>query len=179
MEGDRALALTVKSAALGIIDYREADVLDRKWWRRWRLLVSELADQNDIKVLTELLRFHLACVSNSGLTEDSFKSAQDSAKEIYEQIQGIYKPWSTASSRIGAMTEDESIRAAWKHFMGFEMGDEEGLEEWRKDIKSASEVYEAKKQKEAEKAINETKEIARRRKAVAERRRAANLRQRR
>lgn len=179
MEGDRALALTVKSAALGIIDYKEADVLDRKWWQRWRLLVSELADQNDIKVLTELLKFHLACVSNSGLTEDSFKSAQDSAKEIYEQIQGIYKPWATASSRIKTLTEDESTREAWKHFMGFEMGDEEGLAEWQKDFEEKTKVYEDKKQEEAEKAENEAKEIVRRRKAVAERRRAANSRQRR
>ena len=141
--------------------------------------MSELADQDDIKVLTELLKFHLACVSNSGLSEDSFKSAQDSAKEIYEEIKGIYKPWNTVKAKVKTLTEDESTREAWKHFFGYEMGDEEGERKWREELDRATEEYEKKEKEAAQAAIDEEQEIARRRKAVAERRRAANLRQRR
>ena len=161
---------------MGIVDYKEADILDRRWWNRWRLLVTELANQEDIKVLSEVLKFHLACVSNSGLTEDSFKNAQKSAREVYEEIQGLYRPWATSSSKVKAISEDDSWKAAWKHFFGWEMGDKEGLQKWREDYKEVTEKIANQKAAKAQEQIDSAAEIARRRQAVAERRRATAAR---
>ena len=161
---------------MGIVDYKEADILDRRWWNRWRLLVTELANQEDIKVLSEVLKFHLACVSNSGLTEDSFTNAQKSAREVYEEIQGLYRPWATASSKVKAISEDESWKSAWKHFFGWEMGDKEGLRKWREDRKKRQEKYAEQEAAEAQAIIDRQAEIVRRRQAVAERRRATAAR---
>ena len=64
MERDRAAVLTVRSAVSGIIDYREADVLDRRWWRRWRMLINEMATQSDKELLPFALEGeYIACGS--------------------------------------------------------------------------------------------------------------------
>ena len=115
MERDKAAVLTVRSAVNGTIDYREADIMDYKWWRRWRMLLNEMTAQSDRVLIEHLYSYHLALVSNSGLTDDSFKSIQASARENFEELINVLRPWATKATFSNP--KDELI-SGWKQVWG-------------------------------------------------------------
>jgi hypothetical protein len=121
LERDRAAVLTVRSAVNGIVDYREADILDRGWWRRWRILLNEMTSQADKELIEHLYSYHLALVSNSGLTEDSFKSTQKSARNNFEELMSAARPWTGRSVEERLDQESDQIKEDWKYFFGWDM----------------------------------------------------------
>ena len=135
MERDRAAVLTIRSAVSGIIDYREADVLDRRWWRRWRMLINEMATQSDKELLHQLYLYHLALVSNSGLTEESFKSTQQSARDNFEEFVAKVRPWLGRSKEERSKQEGEQFKEDWKQVFGWDLDDREAYDEWEKGMR--------------------------------------------
>jgi len=149
LERDRAAVLTVRSAVNGIIDYREADIMDYKWWRRWRILLNEMTTQSDRALIEHLYSYHLALVSNSGLTENSFKSVQESAKENFEELLNASRPWSKSTGRFDNVREE--LVQGWKEVWGEDLDDPKVMEAWKKDIgKLVKEVDEHKNRPESE-----------------------------
>jgi hypothetical protein len=134
LERDRAAVLTVRSAVRGVVDYREADIVDRKWWRRWRLLLNEMMSQEDRDLMEHLYSYHLALVSNSGLTEDSFKSTQQSARDNFEDIAGGLRPWIGKTKEDRALSAKEEMKEDWKNFFGWDLDDPEAYETWKKEM---------------------------------------------
>lgn len=139
MERDRAAVLTIRSAVSGIIDYREADVLDRRWWRRWRMLINEMATQSDKELLHQLYLYHLALVSNSGLTEESFKSTQQSARDNFEEFVAKVRPWLGRSREERGKTEGEQMKEDWKQVFGWDLDDKEAYDKWEKGMRALEE----------------------------------------
>lgn len=76
-----------------MIDYRKARILDSKWWRHLRVCSEALERQGRATLLSAALQHHLALVSNSGLTEESFEKSQEAAKEGYYNLVGAVRPW--------------------------------------------------------------------------------------
>lgn len=173
MEGDRAAVLTVRSAVRGIIDYREADIVDRRWWRRWRILVNEMTTQSDKELLNQLYLYHLALVSNSGLTEESFKSTQQSARENFNEFAAKIRPWLGRTAEERGKTENEQMKEDWKLVFGWDIDNEEEYDSWKSAMqelkdKGANYANEVQmEQVEREKKFSDARERIRERRARA------------
>ncbi len=167
MERDRAAVLTVRSAVNGIIDYREADIMDYRWWRRWRILLNEMTTQSDRELMEHLYSYHLALVSNSGLTEDSFKSVQGSAKENFEELMNVSRPWARSTERFRNIRDE--LVSGWKEAFDEDLDDPEVMDAWKKDMEELSTSVEKYRSQESEQEIQERK-LERASKRVSERR---------
>jgi len=155
-----------------VIDYREADILDRGWWRRWRILLNEMTSQADKELLEQLYSYHLALISNSGLTEDSFKSTQKSARDNFEELMASARPWTGRSidERLGP--ERDQIKEDWEYFFGWDMDDPVEVSAYVKEKEKMAKEY---AEEEARKASGEDDEQARM-KAIQERVRQRRVR---
>lgn len=170
MERDRVAVLTVRAAVNGIIDYRDADIMDRKWWQRWRILVNEMTSQADKELLEHLYAYHLALVSNSGLSEDSFKSTQDSARENFDDLVGTLRPWVGRTKTDRHQNEYEQFKANWQRLVGWDVSDPKLLKEWQENAKSLAAKAELKRENEAQAEIDREANFVRAKERVRERR---------
>jgi hypothetical protein len=93
LESDRGAVLTVAAGVEGVIDYRDADVLNPAWWRRVRVVTQALERRTRAAAHDATFRFYLAQVANSGLTEESFGKVQDKATEAFYDLVGAHRPW--------------------------------------------------------------------------------------
>jgi len=103
----------VRAAIRGVIDFREAKLTDPNWWKRCRMLLNGLAREDDQQLHRGVLDYHLALVANSGLTEDSFKTAQENARNAFYDILGSLRPWEGASAADRKRREIEDLRQAY------------------------------------------------------------------
>jgi len=152
------------------VDYSEADILDRKWWLRWRILLNEMMTQEDRAIMEQLYSYHLALVSNSGLTEDSFKSTQASARENFEEIVGANRPWIGRTKEERFTTETDQMKIDWKKFFGWDLDDPVALESWREDMKQLMEDAEENTERVNTEAIEREQRIVDAQERVRERR---------
>lgn len=147
--------------------------MDRGWWMRWRLLLNEMMSQEDRTLMEHLYSYHLALVSNSGLTEESFKSTQKSARENFEEITGELRPWAGRTKGERSGREKDQMSEDWKEFFGWDMNDPQQLESWRKEMKELMEKGDAHADTTAmvgssvDQHIEATKERIRQRRASA------------
>jgi len=161
LERDRAAVLTVRSAVNSVIDYREADILDQGWWRRWRILLNEMTSQADKELLEQLYSYHLALISNSGLTQDSFKSTQKSARDNFEGLMSAARPWTGHSVEDRLGLEREQIKEDWKYFFGWDMDDPSKVSAYVKEReKMAKEFAEEEARKDSEEFKGENDMLA-------------------
>lgn len=125
MERDRGAILTVRSAALGVINYAEAQILEKGWWRKWRLLIGQMAQEDNATLLRDLYSYHLALVANSGISPDSFKSVQESAKDNLDQIVAARRPWAAQDKSDRLEDDVAQSKEDWKYFFDIDLNDEE------------------------------------------------------
>lgn len=174
METDRGAVLTVRAAVRGTIDFSQARLLDPDWWRRCLILLNGVAAEDDIATYQTIYRYHLALVGNSGLSEDSFRDVQDRARDAFNDLMQLYRPWSSKVKASHEIREEEAqqLREAYKQAFGFDVNDTEEeqrrLNLWLEEIKN---------QKANE--LEDTARIIEEATAQAEEIRAERLRQRR
>jgi hypothetical protein len=118
LERDRGAVLLVEAAAEGLINFREARLLDKTWWRRVRIMTDVLSRRTRAKVADASLRYHLALVANSGLKPGSFEKAQDTAKERFYDLLGCWRPWEGASYAERQAKEFADYRQAYVDAFG-------------------------------------------------------------
>lgn len=123
--------------------------MDRGWWRRWRILLNEMTSQADREMLQQLYAYHLALISNSGLTKDSFKSTQKSARENFEEIIATMRPWTGRSIEERLSQEQDQIKEDWKYYFGWDMDNPSEVSAY---IKEREEVAKQHAEEEARKA---------------------------
>lgn len=100
----------------GVIDFHQARLLDPAWWRRCRILLNGMQQEEDLTVARSVFDYHLALVGNAGLTEDSFKGAQERARRAYQDILGVLRPWE-GSAEDRKKQEYQALRDAYvAHF---------------------------------------------------------------
>lgn len=88
--------------------------------------------------MRELYSYHLALVSNSGLTDDSFKSTQKTAKGNFEDIINSMRPWSgTKEDRLDG--EVDQMKEDWKRFFDWDLDDPEAVKTWHDQIEEMTE----------------------------------------
>lgn len=118
METDRGAVLTCRAAARGAIDFARANIRDLSWWRMSNAVISSMARTEEIVALQAAYDFQLALVGNSGLTEESFKAAQKTGKEIFQQIIDTQMPWAASDMKGQKDREVNSLIDAYKRLIG-------------------------------------------------------------
>lgn len=93
MESDRGAVLTLRAASRGVIDFSKARVLDVSWWRRANALIRAMDSEDDLVAIRAAFDFQRSLVGNSGLTEQSFKDCQKSAKALLGELLNALHPW--------------------------------------------------------------------------------------
>ena len=94
-----------------------------------------MATQSDKELLHQLYLYHLALVSNSGLTEESFKSTQQSARDNFEEFVAKVRPWLGRSKEERSKQEGEQFKEDWKQVFGWDLDDKEAYDEWEKSMR--------------------------------------------
>lgn len=83
----------MRAAATGAIDYSQADPKDINWRIRHRLLIKEIARQDDVRMYAALHRQWLAYVSHGSLTEESYAEVKKLADDSLLNVQRAIYPW--------------------------------------------------------------------------------------
>lgn len=92
-------------AVKGIVDFRDADIMDVNWWRRSHILLRELAAAEDRDILQVYYRRQCAMLSrptDSELSKKIFEATEATQHDLVRS----YKPW------IG--TAEDSQKKAYK-----------------------------------------------------------------
>jgi len=106
LETDRGAVLTIRAASRGLIDFQRANVKDINWWRYVNaILYASLRDES---LVTDQLayQYQLALISNSTLTQDSWKGAQEQAKAMFQDCLNTQRPW---AARTSAQRQEEQV----------------------------------------------------------------------
>jgi hypothetical protein len=122
--------MTLRSAALGIVDYSKYERYDAMWWRHWRLKMQGMRDLDSQRILLAAYQFNLALVSSSKIGSDGFTKSQDTAKALFEDYRGSLRPWlgRDAASRGDIASQD--FKDEWKALTGIDLDDEEMKAQW-------------------------------------------------
>lgn len=76
-----------------MIDFAEADLFDRKWWRKLRLLLNGLERDNQLRWAETVHRHNTAVAGVPDLKPDVFEKASKHAAENLEGIYGTLFPY--------------------------------------------------------------------------------------
>lgn len=83
----------MRAALRGVIDFREARVLDVSWWRRLNILLREMEREDQIKITQAQLLKYCAFIANGNLEESDFKGIQEKAQESIRGLITLIYPW--------------------------------------------------------------------------------------
>lgn len=108
----------MRASRQGVVDFRQANVLDPGWWRRVNALVGDLARDDDLEILKAAYEFHLALLSNPQLTEDSWKATKKTAAELFNEIVNISQPWGARSTEQRRDEEMTRLRDLYVDVIG-------------------------------------------------------------
>ena len=118
LERDREVALVVKAAASGAIDFREADFLDPRWWNRFHILIKEF-ERSQYRELHRLLHMQ-SCVfaTTPDLSDDGYKSCMEGAVEAFDNIVDLLLPWREDMEARRNQDDIRSARELWVNQWG-------------------------------------------------------------
>lgn len=113
----------IRAALTGAVDFTKASAIDAGWWRRCNILLDEQSRIEDEDLLGEAYRFHLALMSNSALTDDSFNRSKKGALETFTEIFNLAHPWETTSTRKLRQEQVSRLIDAYEKIFGGSMKD--------------------------------------------------------
>jgi hypothetical protein len=106
------------------------------------------------ELLRRAFEYQLALVSNPRISADDFTKTQRVAKDIFEDIAGVQRPWLGRSKEDRQMQDTTTFKEQWERLAGFSVDDEEALAAWSERIANHTAATEAtriaKDQEEAE-----------------------------
>lgn len=121
-------------------------MLDPAWWRRSYILLNGMVREDDLALQRSVYDYHLALVGNSGLTEDSFKGAQEHARETFYDILASMRPWEGTTKEARREKEYDELREKWKAAWGVDPSDPVWQEENARALKAWKEEQQKRKQ---------------------------------
>ena len=113
-------------------------------------------------------------VANSGLTEDSFKQIQESARGDFENLISAVRPWEGRNKERRLDSAIEEFRRDWKEFAGWDLDDKEALAKWEKETEANYAKHDAEQERIAEEEATRESRLEEGRQRVEERRRRAH-----
>lgn len=118
MESDRGAVLTVRAAARGIVDFSKVRVLDVSWWRRANILIRGMARDDELTTIRAAFDYQRSLVGNSGLTDESFKETQKTARALFREVINTVSPWAAKSEKQAHSEHMNSLLEAYKKLVG-------------------------------------------------------------
>ncbi len=124
------------------------------WWRRWRLIIRTLIQEDNRSILHDKYQFDLALVSHGQLGSDAFKSVQETASEAFEDLKATVRPWNgRATARDRQLEEKKKFDDTWEHYFGFSPDDVDALEDWESALSEVTDTaHSASEQEKAKEA---------------------------
>ena len=115
-------------------------------------------------LLQKAYDFQLALVSNPRISPEDFSSVQREAKEIFKDMEGVYRPWLGRSKEDRQKKEVAEFKQQWKSLAGFDPDDRDALDKWSDSLAEHStkvaERVAAEQKAEQERMENYTKRLA-------------------
>lgn len=99
----------LRAAVRGLIDYQQTVLHDPYWWYRQRLLLNELAREEDLAALTEWYRRELTLFGNG-------KVDKDGSLELFDKLLYSRLPWLKRAET--AATDAKSLFDLYKQVCG-------------------------------------------------------------
>ena len=93
MESDWAAVRLVDAAVAGVADFRQARLLDPRWFQRLTVVLSGLDRKTQLDVMDAKYRFYLAQVASAD-TAETRERAFKVAEAAYYDYLGALRPWS-------------------------------------------------------------------------------------
>jgi hypothetical protein len=87
------------------------------WWRRCHILLNGMSREDDLALQRDIYSFYRSLVGNSGLTEESFNHSQRNAKETFNNILHLLRPWTPSAESLQA-EEFKSLRQQYVEAFG-------------------------------------------------------------
>lgn len=101
-----------------MIDFSQARLRDISWWRRTNLLLSIMERDDDEKIISAALRFHLALVANPSITEESWKKSKDDALSCFNDLIATLRPWGARTTEQRKQEEMAGLRETYQKLLG-------------------------------------------------------------
>ena len=118
----------------GIVDFNKARLHDADWWRYLHVMFRGMERDDNATTLGKIYQFHLALAGNSGLTEESFEKAQKNAKDTFNDLLAVYRPWEGLSDGDRKKKEAVGWRQAYIDSFGADPSDPEFQKELDKQL---------------------------------------------
>ncbi len=132
-----------------------------------------MVKEDDLVLQQGVMAFHLALVSNSGLTEESFGKSQDNARNSFYDVVGLLRPWEGSSAAERKAREYSDLRQAYVDAFG-----DPSDPQWQAEQAAAIEAWREQSKKAVVKEEDEWGRIERLRRAQIDRMAAMNRGQR-
>lgn len=97
----------VRAAALGVIDYSQADPEDKNWRIRHKLLLHEVQRGESIQLYDRVHRHWLAYISHGKLEPDSYDHVRERAGEALLALKTAVYPWVQAEADSPELTAEK------------------------------------------------------------------------
>lgn len=93
METDRNALLITRAFLRKVITSETCEINDDDWWKRTMPLVYAMGRLDDLDLFKTAHNHQCALIAHGNLKEDSFKSVQQQAKILFEDMRKILRPW--------------------------------------------------------------------------------------
>lgn len=117
-------------------------------------MLKGMERKNRRELLHNAYEFQLALVSNTRISADDFSKSQRKAKELFEDIDAVYRPWVGTTEAERLKSESEKFKEQWEQLAGFSLADAGARAGWEARVKgvvaesAAAAAEEARKEQE-------------------------------
>jgi hypothetical protein len=108
----------VAAAMGGLVDFRDADPADRRWWFKLRLALDFIERGDVVRQHRLYYDYSLAILSRDRLVDRSAgQFTRDAEKRIFAMI-NLWRPWEHHDPEQGQQAQAAAMSAAWDREYG-------------------------------------------------------------
>jgi hypothetical protein len=149
LESDRGCALLVDASLRGLIDFKEARLLDKQWWRYIRLMLNGLSRENDRERWQTQYDMDLALLGSERLKGEAWVKVHERVISVRDALLASISPWEDREMRGAKKKEFAGWREKYIAAYGMDPSSEE-FKEW--EAKQIEELEETRYEEETEDA---------------------------
>ena len=131
--------MTLRAAAAGVIDFRDTNLQDPSWWKRWRYLLKAMQQEQKLILQQATFQQLLALVSGTVSRGADLTTITKRVEETYLELVDTLRPWAAQTAEERKVQQAELFKAQWKQTAGFDLEDEEALARWEDELDKLNE----------------------------------------
>jgi len=118
LAGHRIRQLILRAHVDGVIDFREANLLDPYWHKRLLIVLKELVDREKMEILKMIHQRELAKIGIPLLTSEGLESSLNLAQETLESYVGLLVGADEQDKADRKTRQIKSLEEAWSDQFG-------------------------------------------------------------